>query len=624
MNLLLGPGLRGAGAWLPHSLAAVLLLASLMTAGAPLRAQDRSSESSAPPSQEARRRAAEQDVAQAEEQFTRDSLAVVRAIREESIRGERYQKAVRDSIAAAQAASLKRQEVGDLETVQVRDEAEIAGINKLRHPNSRQKRRHNELAEAIERQRAALVSRQQELDELQQKKKETEEEAKQAREQWQQAMCELRDAQSALKESEIRREAADARFAQIANARVKQRSTINPELLAGSGQGARPRTQPGRSGKAGTPPATPGTPSGAEGGTPGDKADRDDEETPELETNMSNGQVPTSRSFLPVVAGGSAVILLVGAGALWMLRRRAASPGRRRGPPPRLTAVPGGSVALGNAQHQGQRLEQQDQFYFSDPLNPHWVETYGIVGIVADGMGGMELGKEASPAAIRGFTAVLEQYLGRPNMVPEALSFALNAANDAVVRLTTDWGMTVGDVGTTLSAVAVGRHGLYWIAAGDTRIYLLRDGELHRVNVDHVLAQDLAQQVAAEKIDVAAAVHNPQKRAVTSSLGVPTLPQVDRSLYAYPLWTNDRVLVCTDGLYGTLSESQMREILLSTQLGASCEPLLHAALAQRKEGQDNITVIEIAYVQASSNGGGRWMLDRRGQRQKTDAITQAV
>ena len=87
----------------------------------------------------------------------------------------------------------------------------------------------------------------------------------------------------------------------------------------------------------------------------------------------------------------------------------------------------------GNAQHVGARNEQQDAFGFSDPGDRKFVAHGGVVGVLADGMGGLECGGEASRVAVRDFLkAYEEKTLEEP--VPDALCRALQAANRSVLE----------------------------------------------------------------------------------------------------------------------------------------------------------------------------------------------
>ena len=243
----------------------------------------------------------------------------------------------------------------------------------------------------------------------------------------------------------------------------------------------------------------------------------------------------------------------------------------------------------GNAQHIGSRAEQQDSFGFSDPSDRPFVEHAGLAAVVADGMGGMANGGAASAAAVRG---LLDAYRAKTaaESIPDALVRSINSANDAVTRLCRATG--VKNTGTTLAAIVLHQDWLYWVAAGDSRVYLYSEGILTRLTKDHVYAIDLDTQVAQGVITPDQAVSDPKREALTSYLGLETLPYVDRSVRPFPVKPGDCVLVCSDGLYRSLSEEEIAGSL-ETDGHNTCETLVDRAVSRHLPAQDNITVIAV-------------------------------
>ncbi len=245
----------------------------------------------------------------------------------------------------------------------------------------------------------------------------------------------------------------------------------------------------------------------------------------------------------------------------------------------------------GNAQHIGARSQQQDAFGFSNPGNGAFAEHAGLLGVVADGMGGMARGREASRAAVRSF---LQAYQGKSpsEQVPQALIRSLTEANRSVLSLGGS-GSQENGVGTTLVAAVVHRNALHWISAGDSRVYLLRNNQLTRVTMDHVYARRLNEQVAQGEISRAEAVQHPERLALTSYLGIPELLEIDRSVRPLPLEAGDCVILCTDGLYRALSEQEIAAAF-HDDLNGACDTLIRRALEKRRPEQDNLTVIALS------------------------------
>jgi PPM family protein phosphatase len=246
--------------------------------------------------------------------------------------------------------------------------------------------------------------------------------------------------------------------------------------------------------------------------------------------------------------------------------------------------------AAGNAQHVGARPQQQDAFAFSDPKDKQFTEHGGLLGVVADGMGGMARGREASHAAVRSF---LESYQDKSPIetIPQALVRSLAAANESVLSLESDR-LQENGTGTTLVAAVVHRRALYWISVGDSRVYLLRDNRLTRVTTDHVHAHELNEQVADGKISRAEALQNPERQSLTSYLGMREPSEIDRSLRPIPIDTDDRIILCSDGLYRALSEQEIAAAFRDDLHGA-CDALIHRALEKQRAQQDNVTVIAL-------------------------------
>jgi len=261
--------------------------------------------------------------------------------------------------------------------------------------------------------------------------------------------------------------------------------------------------------------------------------------------------------------------------------------------------------AVGNAQDIGARPEQEDSFGFSDPRNQTFVAHGGLLGVVADGMGGLSHGSEASRSAVRTFLGTYE-LKSAGESIPEALKRSLLEANRAVLALAAKSNSPHG-VGTTLAAVVLHQNSLYWISAGDSRIYLLHGDRLTQITADHVYAKELNQKVAAGRLSRAEAQNDSERDAVTSYLGKRDLAEIDCNRRPFPLLPGERVILCSDGFYHALSEKEITAAF-SGKMQAACEDLVRQAVAKHREHQDNLTVIGLmsevdSAVQSRKNGG---------------------
>src|SRR5262249_14454703 len=160
-----------------------------------------------------------------------------------------------------------------------------------------------------------------------------------------------------------------------------------------------------------------------------------------------------------------------------------------------------------NAQHIGARSAQQDSFGFSDPDDRPFVAHAGIAAVVADGMGGLANGSAASSAAVQAFLKTYESK-DPDESVPDALFRAIESANLAGPSRSRKSGGSQS-AGPPLAAVAVHQDCLYWVSAGDSRVYLLREGEVGQLTADHIYAADLAAEVDTGRITREEAVSHP-------------------------------------------------------------------------------------------------------------------
>ncbi len=219
-----------------------------------------------------------------------------------------------------------------------------------------------------------------------------------------------------------------------------------------------------------------------------------------------------------------------------------------------------------------------------------------IVGlfIVADGMGGHQAGEVASALAARVVADSLMQEVYLPYLrqsahqadqpsLNEALQHAVEAANQAVHH-------QVPGSGTTLTCALVIDNRAYLAHVGDSRAYLYYNRQLKQITRDHSYVDKLVElgQISAE----AAAVH-PQRNVLYRAVGQGDQLEIDLHLLDLP--DGGRLLLCSDGLWGMLSDSIIQAILASAHSPQdACQELI--AAANGAGGRDNITAVVIERV----------------------------
>ena len=213
----------------------------------------------------------------------------------------------------------------------------------------------------------------------------------------------------------------------------------------------------------------------------------------------------------------------------------------------------------------------------------------GLLVAVADGMGGAAAGEVASREGLAAVSLFLFGHWGRlaPGKVREtellkALETAVEKASDAVLRYSDD-DRTARGMGSTLTAAIIWNNCAYVAQIGDSRAYLLRQGQLHQITEDQTLVNDLVAQGTLTREQ---ARTHPQRNMITQALGSPQPLRVILSRLV--LRRGDRLLCCSDGLHGEVTDARILAVM-EQNLGprATLEQLVEEALAHG--GRDNIT-----------------------------------
>jgi protein phosphatase len=229
---------------------------------------------------------------------------------------------------------------------------------------------------------------------------------------------------------------------------------------------------------------------------------------------------------------------------------------------------------------------------------PERAEESGYAMIVADGMGGHAAGEVASRLALSG---LMRLALAMPDWI-----FRLDAgvAEDASQRsrrrfervneLLIEYGKQAHDLrgmGTTLTAARSMGRDLQIAHVGDSRVYLFRDGRLHRLTRDHTYTQLLVDSGLLSKEDAA---RSSARHVLVNALGGSD-EDVEVDVDQIPLTSGDRLLLCSDGLTDLVEDEAIRQGLSeNTDSAAACQRLVDLALASG--GRDNITVVVAGFT----------------------------
>jgi protein phosphatase len=211
-----------------------------------------------------------------------------------------------------------------------------------------------------------------------------------------------------------------------------------------------------------------------------------------------------------------------------------------------------------------------------DSVHPETAGTADeLLAVVADGMGGAAAGEVASATA-------LDAVLSADTDVAERV----RSANRAVHALATARRELAG-MGTTVTAVRLESDGTARFGhVGDSRAYVLRDGRLEQLTADHTV---VAEWMATGAITAEEAKTHPRRGMLTRSVGV--APEVLVDSFTRHLEAGDRLLLCSDGLNGMISDDTIASLLGEGDPESAVWRLIEAA--NSAGGHDNVTVLVI-------------------------------
>ena len=229
-----------------------------------------------------------------------------------------------------------------------------------------------------------------------------------------------------------------------------------------------------------------------------------------------------------------------------------------------------------------QRENNEDHYAYWESEDEAIYQRLGRLAIVADGMGGAEGGQHASRIAV---DTVRDLYSAPGEDAPqERLTAAFREANARIQQEARE-NPALRGMGTTLTACAIVGQQLYYAHIGDSRLFLIRAGQAQQLSQDHSL---VARLIAAGSLRPEDAESHPQRNVLTAAIGVMDEVQPDCPAKPVSLQSGDALVLCTDGLWGQVSASEMAEVLEKQSVEAGARALV--TLAKQRGGPDNITL----------------------------------
>jgi protein phosphatase len=228
------------------------------------------------------------------------------------------------------------------------------------------------------------------------------------------------------------------------------------------------------------------------------------------------------------------------------------------------------------------RSNNEDNFYLDEKL--------GLL-VVADGMGGHASGETASLLAVnvirdyfQGPQKLIGDYNHSYSEAANTLKSAISLANLAVFEAAQSSPQLAG-MGTTIAAVLLAGNKLSIAHIGDSRVYLIRAGDIEQLTDDHSMVNE---QVKHDIITKEEAAKSEMKNILTKALGISTDTEADLNEMA--VFDGDILLLCSDGLTTMVPDEDILKIIsFAGNPGAVCDSLIN--VANEKGGKDNITVV---------------------------------
>ncbi len=203
---------------------------------------------------------------------------------------------------------------------------------------------------------------------------------------------------------------------------------------------------------------------------------------------------------------------------------------------------------------------------------------------VADGMGGHAAGEIASRIIIDTIKNRLE-FVNPDDCTEERLRSVVLEANQAILRASQE-NPTYNGMGSTISLFYVHYGYATWAQVGDSRIYLLRNGQIYQLTSDHSLVNELLQK---QKITEEEAANFPHKNILTRAVGISCNLLVDTGFC--DILEHDKFLICSDGLTNMVTDELIRDICYENTNENKANKLVKKAL--ENGGKDNITCIVV-------------------------------
>ena len=251
--------------------------------------------------------------------------------------------------------------------------------------------------------------------------------------------------------------------------------------------------------------------------------------------------------------------------------------------PPKLL-----SYQVAALHQQGRREYQEDDLLTVNDSDVTLIRQQGMMTVVADGMGGMAGGREASRTVVTTLGEAFRKMVLPKPAGPQMAAMAHSAGQKVFEALK-------GRGGSTLAAGFFFDQQFSWVSVGDSYLFLQRGEGIYRINQDMTVRIDrFREALSRNSLDTTEGDNDPERVCITNFVGMrqgDLSPEYSR--IPLRLQDQDRILICSDGVAGVLTDLELMHAL---QIGApaqACAELDRLVREKNRKNQDNYTALVI-------------------------------
>lgn len=233
----------------------------------------------------------------------------------------------------------------------------------------------------------------------------------------------------------------------------------------------------------------------------------------------------------------------------------------------------------------GNRVVNEDRVGVAENEN-------AVLLVLGDGMGGYSGGQIASKTMVNRILRQFQRNKVPTDNIEDYLKDLITDAHLAVLRAGSEQYPPI-EPRTTCVVCFIQNNNAWWAHVGDSRLYLFRGGKPFIRTIDHSKIEEMRRKgkLSADEMD-----NHPQRHLVTRCVGYQKHPPIPTVSEKIPLEKYDMILLCSDGLWGPLTDDDLADTLSQNTLGQAVERIAYQAEFRSYPGADNISVIAFRWI----------------------------